>query len=149
MVSTVSVYSLNTMTFFSGCWACRALSQPSRVSSLASGPEPQAATSCPSWSSRSVSDRKSTRLNSSHANISYAVFCLKKKFADCTGHFNNLQISIYPIEDVQNVQIIYHQPRKRLVQKQERYITRNIHIFILFIKHQRNLHYSPAEPMEI
>src|SRR3712207_8488310 len=28
----------------------------------------------PSWQ-----DRKSTRLNSSHANISYAVFCLKKK----------------------------------------------------------------------
>src|SRR3712207_8025812 len=27
----------------------------------------------------SYSDRKSTRLNSSHANISYAVFCLKKK----------------------------------------------------------------------
>src|SRR3712207_7239483 len=26
-----------------------------------------------------VADRKSTRLNSSHANISYAVFCLKKK----------------------------------------------------------------------
>src|SRR3712207_7651873 len=34
-------------------------------------------------------DRKSTRLNSSHANISYAVFCLKKKpryakHQDCT-----------------------------------------------------------------
>src|SRR3712207_7878370 len=28
---------------------------------------------------RVVLDRKSTRLNSSHANISYAVFCLKKK----------------------------------------------------------------------
>src|SRR3712207_7746004 len=31
-------------------------------------------------------DRKSTRLNSSHANISYAVFCLKKKniyFTSC------------------------------------------------------------------
>src|SRR3712207_7674760 len=27
----------------------------------------------------SLQDRKSTRLNSSHANISYAVFCLKKK----------------------------------------------------------------------
>src|SRR3712207_8600274 len=27
----------------------------------------------------SDADRKSTRLNSSHANISYAVFCLKKK----------------------------------------------------------------------
>src|SRR5438445_13062128 len=28
---------------------------------------------------RRRADRKSTRLNSSHANISYAVFCLKKK----------------------------------------------------------------------
>src|SRR3712207_8876397 len=33
-------------------------------------------------------DRKSTRLNSSHANISYAVFCLKKK-----QHINTLRIS--------------------------------------------------------
>src|SRR3712207_7056632 len=32
--------------------------------------------SCPHAEHR---DRKSTRLNSSHANISYAVFCLKKK----------------------------------------------------------------------
>src|SRR3712207_7003994 len=35
-------------------------------------------------------DRKSTRLNSSHANISYAVFCLKKKKQNtkniATGH---------------------------------------------------------------
>src|SRR3712207_8723083 len=29
-----------------------------------------------------LQDRKSTRLNSSHANISYAVFCLKKKKID-------------------------------------------------------------------
>src|SRR5438445_8777834 len=28
---------------------------------------------------QTFTDRKSTRLNSSHANISYAVFCLKKK----------------------------------------------------------------------
>src|SRR5438876_5283320 len=28
-------------------------------------------------------DRKSTRLNSSHPSISYAVFCLKKKIIDC------------------------------------------------------------------
>src|SRR5947209_16325898 len=28
---------------------------------------------------KGATDRKSTRLNSSHANISYAVFCLKKK----------------------------------------------------------------------
>src|SRR6202521_848304 len=34
-------------------------------------------TTSPSWSLRL--DRKSTRLNSSHLRISYAVFCLKKK----------------------------------------------------------------------
>src|SRR3712207_7463903 len=34
----------------------------------------------PNWrNSANLTDRKSTRLNSSHANISYAVFCLKKK----------------------------------------------------------------------
>src|SRR3712207_9200039 len=32
-----------------------------------------------------AADRKSTRLNSSHANISYAVFCLKKKNASVHG----------------------------------------------------------------
>src|SRR3712207_7060433 len=31
------------------------------------------------WIVARPGDRKSTRLNSSHANISYAVFCLKKK----------------------------------------------------------------------
>src|SRR3712207_9340749 len=31
------------------------------------------------WLRLAKEDRKSTRLNSSHANISYAVFCLKKK----------------------------------------------------------------------
>src|SRR3712207_7873338 len=34
------------------------------------------------WDKR---DRKSTRLNSSHANISYAVFCLKKKKQQMTS----------------------------------------------------------------
>src|SRR3712207_7757528 len=40
-----------------------------------------------------ATDRKSTRLNSSHANISYAVFCLKKKnntpipFSISTSHY--------------------------------------------------------------
>src|SRR3712207_8146202 len=36
-------------------------------------------------------DRKSTRLNSSHANISYAVFCLKKKIK---SHIADLTINI-------------------------------------------------------
>src|SRR5256885_8027526 len=33
----------------------------------------------PGWSFAPIRDRKSTRLNSSHLVISYAVFCLKKK----------------------------------------------------------------------
>src|SRR3712207_8350672 len=33
----------------------------------------------PAVGAQQAKDRKSTRLNSSHANISYAVFCLKKK----------------------------------------------------------------------
>src|SRR3712207_8012606 len=33
-----------------------------------------------------MEDRKSTRLNSSHANISYAVFCLKKNTTTSTPH---------------------------------------------------------------
>src|SRR3712207_7882032 len=36
-------------------------------------------------------DRKSTRLNSSHANISYAVFCLKK-----TNHTSSMKSSLSP-----------------------------------------------------
>src|SRR3712207_7740355 len=36
-------------------------------------------------------DRKSTRLNSSHANISYAVFCLKKKNPQCPAFLIALQ----------------------------------------------------------
>src|SRR5258707_6056601 len=34
---------------------------------------------CAGFPELEIGDRKSTRLNSSHANISYAVFCLKKK----------------------------------------------------------------------
>src|SRR2546430_12895327 len=34
---------------------------------------------------RAARDRKSTRLNSSHSQISYAVFCLKKKTTDSTA----------------------------------------------------------------
>src|SRR3712207_7742695 len=37
-----------------------------------------------------IADRKSTRLNSSHANISYAVFCLKKKKTLLHAHLNSL-----------------------------------------------------------
>src|SRR3712207_8293670 len=37
-------------------------------------------------------DRKSTRLNSSHANISYAVFCLKKKKASPSPLYADMSV---------------------------------------------------------
>src|SRR5438067_3472316 len=40
-------------------------------------------------------DRKSTRLNSSHVSISYAVFCLKKK----TNNVTNINMSFYIVAD--------------------------------------------------
>src|SRR5476651_2755773 len=48
-------------------------------------------------------DRKSTRLNSSHANISYAVFCLKKK------------------KKPQNTKIQKKNKQKKRTQKQNKY----------------------------
>src|SRR3712207_6857564 len=48
-----------------------------------------------SQSFRSNKDRKSTRLNSSHANISYAVFCLKKK-KNTHNTFQRHRVSIRP-----------------------------------------------------
>src|SRR5437588_9015450 len=40
----------------------------------------------------SLEDRKSTRLNSSHTVISYAVFCLKKKKKDTNSHHTRKKI---------------------------------------------------------
>src|SRR2546430_12839897 len=40
-------------------------------------------------------DRKSTRLNSSHSQISYAVFCLKKKKKPINSSCQHLRLDIY------------------------------------------------------
>src|SRR5256884_7223524 len=44
-------------------------------------------------------DRKSTRLNSSHGYISYAVFCLKKKKKDTT-YYEAREVTIRLVEDL-------------------------------------------------
>src|SRR5258707_7433343 len=47
---------------------------------------------------QNLGDRKSTRLNSSHANISYAVFCLKKKkrvHGERIEHVMNAEYDVY------------------------------------------------------
>src|SRR3712207_8285314 len=45
----------------------------------------------------SLPDRKSTRLNSSHANISYAVFCLKKQNSHSSIRQPHFYIHISPV----------------------------------------------------
>src|SRR3712207_7139743 len=45
-----------------------------------------------------VIDRKSTRLNSSHANISYAVFCLKKKKKQNSHHRHVCSLSCLHVD---------------------------------------------------
>src|SRR3712207_7927618 len=78
--ATTEIYTLSlhdALPIFSG------LERSVRLSSTAaegSSLRPAARRSTARRSCASSSkDRKSTRLNSSHANISYAVFCLKKK----------------------------------------------------------------------
>src|SRR2546427_5285724 len=44
-----------------------------------------------------TTDRKSTRLNSSHSQISYAVFCLKKKKQPCTPPSTSGEASWTPL----------------------------------------------------
>src|SRR3712207_7229149 len=52
-------------------------------------------TSADGLATATQSDRKSTRLNSSHANISYAVFCLKKKKNNNRNTFSALVLRLH------------------------------------------------------
>src|ERR1035437_108471 len=63
--------------------------------------DPWKARKAPPWYSlgNCLPDRKSTRLNSSHANISYAVFCLKKKKANKDYKQNTQRTSLEHICD--------------------------------------------------
>src|SRR5438445_13397860 len=67
--ATTEIYTLSLHDALPICWPALASSRARNqvVVDLATPPF------------RWAIDRKSTRLNSSHANISYAVFCLKKK----------------------------------------------------------------------
>src|ERR1035437_3506162 len=47
-------------------------------------------------------DRKSTRLNSSHANISYAVFCLKKKNTRLNSSHANISYAVFCLKKTRN-----------------------------------------------
>src|SRR5438477_6322103 len=59
--------------------SCIARCATKRSAAPPAGPSAPTTSSCRARAGRRRGDRKSTRLNSSHMSISYAVFCLKKK----------------------------------------------------------------------
>src|SRR5437762_9533502 len=68
------------------CHDCEAERQEGSIAGSHTSSQPRegaehegASSCCQGWAPIAVQDRKSTRLNSSHRCISYAVFCLKKK----------------------------------------------------------------------
>src|SRR3712207_8173709 len=76
-------------------------------------------------------DRKSTRLNSSHANISYAVFCLKKKT-------NNLQSILLTNKPLWNQR--YLRPQCKLPSRATTEITQHSHVLTNSRPWLRNAH---------
>src|SRR5208282_2204425 len=71
----------------------RSTSRPRHPASIRARPAPASRRYGPSRRLRRRRDRKSTRLNSSHGSISYAVFCLKKK--NPLDRFSSLEITTF------------------------------------------------------
>src|SRR3712207_7580964 len=84
-IYTLSLHDALPISTSSALYVVRPTVSPLAASTTwTTAPEPESftvSTTSPSTTSPlDSSDRKSTRLNSSHANISYAVFCLNKKY---------------------------------------------------------------------
>src|SRR5256884_4580627 len=76
--------------------------------------------------SREIGDRKSTRLNSSHGYISYAVFCLKKKKNHTTTNKTNSSLIIHINIILLNLRLtttITHAYRILIIHKEITFIT--------------------------
>src|SRR2546430_3230188 len=95
--ATTEIYtlSLHDALPISGCWRASTPRGPRWPCIARPGSRP--ATTTGDWpkSCRRL-DRKSTRLNSSHSQISYAVFCLKKK--KNLERFATLRLGQHPCE---------------------------------------------------
>src|SRR5437868_12681555 len=81
-----SIYTLSLHDALPISPAARPAPRPARTGRAAPPPRPPAGAPPAPPAPHGGRDRKSTRLNSSHVSISYAVFCLKKK-KPCTPHF--------------------------------------------------------------
>src|SRR2546427_4894482 len=81
----------STLFPYTTLFRSRTGSCPQRSASAASASPTHGAVSNPSTTSTTFisGDRKSTRLNSSHSQISYAVFCLKKKKQKHSDHIDS------------------------------------------------------------
>src|SRR5256885_6862940 len=90
-IYTLSLHDALPISFpQSHCAGCGALEGTARITSR---PMPDSDCGQVQSVAESAEDRKSTRLNSSHLVISYAVFCLKKKNKRLTDTYDGLRCS--------------------------------------------------------
>src|SRR3712207_8840913 len=80
-----------------------------------------------------MGDRKSTRLNSSHANISYAVFCLKKKHPYLTL-YRGVNIKSFSLPDQRLQDLIVLAPEPLHLFPRKLFLLHTSHHFVLWIQ---------------
>src|SRR3712207_7354976 len=80
--ATTEIYTLSLHDALPICSSTHATTRSAGHCSTSDGTKEHLLQSVGAQAAAERLDRKSTRLNSSHANISYAVFCLKKKKND-------------------------------------------------------------------
>src|ERR1039458_10522316 len=87
-MSCVSSLSIGSLPIAGGAAAAGIAAAESAKSAIAGigAAESTGTATAPGAARHHITDRKSTRLNSSHLGISYAVFCLKKNYNDKQLH---------------------------------------------------------------
>src|SRR2546422_8610060 len=90
-IYTLSLHDALPISRCRGVSACPFAPAPGRACPAAHASRARPTACAPRARSTPAGDRKSTRLNSSHGYISYAVFCLKKKKEDSQKRTVNYQ----------------------------------------------------------
>src|ERR1039457_2585415 len=84
-----------------------------------------------------IPDRKSTRLNSSHLVISYAVFCLKKKKKNRYKHYIRAWTCSYHMHDYLSSECCKHSARRNCVINATSAFISLFHFFFFFLMIRR------------